>query len=370
VNKKALPKTTARFSPGRLEWLGNHTDYNNGLALAVAIDLGVTAIITLRHDDTIEITSENYPGEKISAHLQELTEKKHPGWSGYVLGVIALFRDAGHLQSGLHITITSTLPEGAGISSSAALECATALALLDLTAAPFGLLELAKLCQRAEHRYVGTQCGLLDQISSLAGQKNHALLIDFHDLSHRAIPVPQHCEFLVFPSGAKHALVAGEYNERKASCEKAARLLGVPHLAQASPEQLRASSHLLDERTRRRALHVVGEIQRVREAIHFLEKNSPHELGRLMYESHDSSVKNFENSHPALDSIVNWLRADGRVWGARLTGGGFGGSVLAFCEKSLSQSVMADYITHAPDSPRPIRCAAGPGGWELAGLAA
>jgi galactokinase len=369
VNKKALPKTTARFSPGRLEWLGNHTDYNNGTALAVAIDLGVTANVDTRNDDIIEITSENYPGEKITSRLQELSEKKYPGWSGYVLGVIALFRDAGYLRSGLQITISSTLPEGAGISSSAALECATALALRDLTTAPFSLLELAKLCQRAEHRYVGTQCGLLDQISSLAGKKNHALLIDFHDLSYRPIPLPQNCEFLVFPSGAKHTLVAGEYNERKASCEKAARLLGVPCLAQASPEQLQASTHLLDERTYRRALHVVGEIRRVRDAIHFLEKNSPHDVGRLMYESHESSVKNFENSHPALDSIVNWLRADGRVYGARLTGGGFGGSVLAFCEKNLSQSVMDDYITHAPDSPRPIRCAAGPGGWELAGLA-
>ncbi len=358
------------FSPGRLEWLGNHTDYNNGVALSVAIDLGVTAVVTRRGDRQVRLRSASREGVQ-SFKLDELTQQIYGGWFGYVLGVVDLFKSDGLIDTGLDVEVRSTLPEGAGLSSSAALECAVGLALLKLSGAKMNLLELAKLCQKAEHYYVGTQCGLLDQISSLAARSGEALVIDFRSLQYHSVKLPEGLCFLVVPSGVKHSLVAGEYNVRKASCEAAARAMGVPDLASADVEMLKLHRGVMDDRVYRRALHVLGEITRVKLAISFLEAGDITSVGRLMWESHKSSQENFQNSCAELDGIVEWFARDGRALGARLSGGGFGGSAIVLCREELAEDLIEDYMKaygKALGDSRPMLCRAGVGGWELAAL--
>jgi galactokinase len=336
-------------APGRLEMLGNHTDYNEGLVLSVAADRYIYLASTPRTDGRIELVSSAFPQREIFA-VDHLVRNPEAPWADYVKGVLVELRRRGVHFSGFSAAIHGTIPIGAGMSSSAALEVATALTVrqlfpfalneVGLAAAPTGhdgrplpalpakeKLLLARLCQAAENQFVGVNCGLLDQISSLFGRAHHVLNIDcrFQTVDH----APLIGEAIVIcDSGVKHALVAGEYNELRRHCESAARALGAKSLRSVEVSYLKANQARLSVRERECANHVVGEIQRVVAAERALRADDHRQFGQYMFQSHESSRDLLKNSCPELDLLVELARAHPACLGARLTGGGFGGATI------------------------------------------
>ncbi len=320
-------------APGRLELLGNHTDYNQGLVLAVAVDRHIHFAASPRSDDRIRLVAAAFaaPEEFRAGHYE-----KNPAapWADYVKGVLDQLYRRGVRPGGFDAAIAGTIPMGAGMSSSAALEVATALAMRRLC--PFQLgtepggekLELARLCQAAENQFVGVQCGLLDQVSSLFGQAHHAIEIDFQNLSVEHVPMLGGVTIVVCNSGVKHQLVGGEYNELRAMCESAARQLGVPFLRAITPQELEAGRARLTAREYQCAFHIVGENTRVAAGAQALRGGDLARFGQFMFESHDSSRDFFHNSTAELDLLVALAREQPGCLGARLTGGGFGGATI------------------------------------------
>ncbi len=326
------------FAPGRVEILGNHTDYNAGVVLSAALQLGITATGRRLESNEIHLASAGIEGiEKISRSpgLQRTGK-----WIDYPLGVAEMLARAGAETGGFEAHFESTLPSGAGLSSSAALEVATAVLLTRLYPFPLTRMDLAKLCRRAENEFVGVNCGLLDQASSVFGEKDHLVYLDCRSETVRAIPFPSHLGILIINSGVKHALTGGEYNERREQCFEAAKRMGVSALRDVTSAQLEAAD--LPDLVKRRARHVVGENERVFEAIDALKRGDEAILGRLMTASHRSSMENFENSIPELDLLVNLATKQKGCLGARLTGGGFGGAIVALVESEASESVLVE----------------------------
>lgn len=315
------------FAPGRVELLGNHTDYNGGLVLAFAVEYGITIRGESRSDRRVMLRSGAFDGVAEST-LDTLQPNRDKPWANYLLGVVAQFKKRGFDGPGFEATDTSDLPAGAGLSSSAALECAMARFLQKLWGTELTDLELARIGQAAEHEYAGVRCGLLDQTTSLFGRRGKIVSIDFSSMAVELLPAPDGCIFVVADSGVKHALATGEYNERRASCETAAKGLGLKTLRDGTPAQLEAAGSRLGTRPLKRARHVMGENARVAAARSALLAGDIDTLGRLMFESHESSRSNFENSCEELDFLVGAARDTGLCIGARLSGGGFGGSTV------------------------------------------
>lgn len=351
---------TRVFAPGRVELLGNHTDYNEGVVLSAALNLGVTVEGERTEDGRIVLASEGFPEVTVSAG-EALSRRGE--WSDYALGVVAMLRDAGAAIGGFRARYSSTLPAGAGLSSSAAMEVATAVLLRDLFGLSMTPLEIAKLGRRAENEFVGVGCGLLDQVSSVFGRRQHAIYLDCRAETVERIPFPAGIDLLVVQSGVAHALNGGEYDERRAQCFEAARLLGVPALRDATSAQLAAAG--LPDLVGRRAAHIVGENERVFEAVEHLRAGRIAEFGRLMSASHESSRHNFENSTPQLDLLVEIARQQLGVHGARLTGGGFGGAIVAAVDSArideIQQAVLAAYRERSGIETRATRCHIGDG---------
>jgi galactokinase len=311
--------TFIAHAPGRVNLIGDHTDYAGGLALPCAIDLGIT-LRGVFDNELITLTSDALDGEVAFAIGDDFPiESVTPTWGRYVAAV-ARESNAGR---GFRAEMTSTLPVGSGLSSSAALEISVALAL-QFDGTP---MRLAELGQRAEVRAVGVPCGLLDQLSIVFGKEHHALLIDFSDLSIVEVPIPEELEIVVIHSGEERQLATSHYSERRRSCEAAAAIVGP--LALASIDDLAG----LDDSLRKRARHVVSECERVRCAAEALRTNDVKLMGALMTQSHVSLRDDFEVSTPALDQLVAALEKIPGVYGARLTGAGFGGCVVALCER-------------------------------------
>jgi galactokinase len=328
------------FAPGRVELLGNHTDYNEGLVLAFAVDRGVTLTGETRTDTTIHLEARDL-GESFTTTTDSLAPEKQATWANYVLGVVAQFQERGFHVPGFRATIESTLPMGAGLSSSAALETATALFLQTILGSELSPLELAKIGQAAEHTYVGVKCGLLDQMTSIYSRDQHATFIDCRTLEVRWIPLPSEARFLVANSNVKHALVTGEYNERRASCETAARQLNLRSLRDATMESLSSQAYRLESLPLKRAQHIVGENNRVTLAAEYLLAGHLEKLGELMFASHESSRTNFENSCPELDQLVTAAQQTPGCLGARLSGGGFGGATINLLREGSEARVQA-----------------------------
>ncbi len=349
------------FAPGRVEILGNHTDYNGGVVLSAALDVGITAAGALRSDGVIRLRSSEV--EEVTVQLPSL----HPAgsWSDYPLGVVKLLREAGAAIPGLDAEFSSTLPVGSGLSSSAALEVATAVLMMELTGFSLSALDTAKLCRRAENEFVGVNCGLLDQVSSIFGAAGQVIFLDCRDETISTIPFPDEAALVVINSGVKHALTGGEYNERRENCFQAARLMRVPALRDVTPDQL--SKARLPDRVHRRAMHVVGENARVFQAREALLNGNMEALGNLMTESHHSSCVNFENSAPELDLLVETARAIPGVWGARLTGGGFGGSIVALVTHNQAEraamEIVRVYNASSHHHGSALVCRPGDGAW-------
>jgi len=316
---------------GRVEVLGNHTDYNQGLVLAMGVEFSTEVRGSIRTDDRLIFEAKDLK-ESWEGSIQNLTPSPERMWTNYILGVLHGLKERGIALRGVNLEISSNLPMGAGLSSSAALTVATQRCLQKLWNFSLPTMEMAKISQEAEHRYAGVKCGLLDPMAILHAKKGHLMLIDFRSLQVESVPFPATSTFVIAACGEKHALIDGEYNERRASCEEAARLLGVSSLREISPAALEQAKAKLPERTYRRALHVVGETDRVSKASLLLQKGNWLGLGKLLDESHESSRVNFENSIPALDHLCAASKKCPGHLGARLSGGGFGGSTLHLVE--------------------------------------
>jgi galactokinase len=333
------------FAPGRVELLGNHTDYNQGLVLSAAIHLGVTVRASRNNSPRITISSATN-GRRTEIDIRNIQPLRSEPWANYPLGVILLLREGGFPLDGTAIAIDSNLPLGAGLSSSAALEVATAFALRELYQLQIGPMQIAKLCQRAENEFVGVQCGLLDQASSVFGQAGKAILLDFRSVTAEPVTLPAEAAILLLESGVPHALTGGEYNERREQCARAAAALGVSALRETTTAAVQAGE--MDPLVKRRALHITGENERVTLGIAALRNGDLQAFGKLMFESHRSSRDNFQNSTPALDCLVAIAEQTPGVYGSRLTGGGFGGSTVSLISRDrageISKSITEQYF--------------------------
>ena len=324
------------LAPGRANLMGEHTDYNDGFVLPFALSQGITAAAARRDDRVLRLSSRQEPGREIAIPLDGLSPGQVAGWAAYPAGIAWALRAAGHHLPGACITIDSDLPAGAGLSSSAALECATALALTAL-AVPgirIGRPALAGIAQRAENEFVGVPSGIMDQSASLLGQVGHLLMLDCRSLDSAQVPFRPGAAgagLLLINTRAKHELSDGEYGARRAECEQAARLLGVPSLR--SITDVAVLDQLADPVLRRRARHVVRDNQRVQLIVALLNPGVAaevdyREIGRLLTQAHASLRDDFEVSWPEADTAVEAALSAGAL-GARMMGGGFGGSVLA-----------------------------------------
>ncbi|MBV9876230.1 MAG: galactokinase [Verrucomicrobia bacterium] len=325
------------FAPGRVEILGNHTDYNEGVVLSAAIDCGVTASVHRLPQRQIEVSSQTNQRTAV-AHLDELSPSAAEPWANYCFGVVRELMAVGWPAHGLGIEIASDLPVGAGLSSSAALEVATAFAAIDLANWSLAPMKIAQLCQKAENEFVGVKCGLLDQASSVFGADNRAILLDFRSITAETCQLPAGVSLLLLNSGIPHALTGGEYNERREQCQTAAAALKVTALRDATTNQVENSD--LDPLVKRRALHITGENERVFAGREALLAGDVDTFGELMFASHESSRHNFENSTPNLDALVEIAQSTNGVIGSRLTGGGFGGSTVSLIRSELAQEII------------------------------
>ncbi|MCW2901092.1 MAG: galactokinase [Streptosporangiaceae bacterium] len=314
-------------APGRVNLIGEHTDYNDGLVLPFALAEGVSVAAAARDDGVLVLRSLQAAGEA-AVRLDGLSPGTSGGWAAYAAGVAWALREAGHEISGADLLVDSDLPQGAGLSSSAALECAVALALCELSGLEIPRPELARLAQRAENDFVGMPCGIMDQSASLLCTADHALLLDCRSGLSTQVPLAlEGLTVLVIDTRASHELVDGEYAARRAECERAAAALGVPALRDV--KDLPAALGALDDKVlRRRTRHVVTENHRVEATVGLLRAGAVAEVGAMLTAAHLSLRDEFEVSWPEADVAVETaVRAGAR--GGRMVGGGFGGSVIA-----------------------------------------
>ena len=336
-------------APGRLELLGNHTDYNGGLVMALAVDKYIYIAASPRNDGEIELASTSFL-ERDRFYIDKIEKNPATAWANYVKGVLLKLRDRGVHFTGFNAAVHGTIPFGAGLSSSAALEMATALIVRALF--PYRLnentldepprrengqlpalsaaekLRIARVGQAAESQFVGVNCGLLDQMSSMFGKEGHVIQIDCLEYTVQHDPMPPGVAVVVADSAVKHDLSAGEYNVLREQCESAARKLGVQFLRFVDPKKLAVNREKLSEREYQCAYHVVGENQRVVFGERALRDGDIYQFGQYLFQSHASSRDYFQNSTRELDALVECAQKLKGCYGARLTGGGFGGATI------------------------------------------
>ena len=346
-------------APGRVNLIGEHTDYNGGYVLPFAINLRTEAAAARRSDHRLSAQSLQRPGEVIEFALDELRTDVDFGWAGYVLGVVWALRERGYDIGGLDIVVDGAVPTGSGLSSSAAIECAVALAALELHDIDIPREELAKIAQFAENNFVGVPCGLMDQMAASVCEADHALFFDVRDDVREQVPFAPHDDdlaLLVIDTRAQHAHAGGEYAERRRSCEQAAKQLDVAFLRDIPASDLdAATSRLDDDVLRRRARHIITENDRVLTTVARLRTGRLREIGPILTASHLSMRDDFEISAPELDTAVDAALAAGAL-GARMTGGGFGGSAIALTEAAavaeVTDAVEAAFLRRGFISPQ------------------
>jgi galactokinase len=344
-------------APGRVNLIGDHTDYNDGFVLPIAVDLECR-IASRPGGDAVRVRSREREGEVVLG--ADGSGEPGPGWGRYAAGVLQALAERGRPRIGFDASVCSSIPIGAGLSSSAALEVAIALAASSAAGFELPPVELALACQEAEHLATGVPCGIMDQLAAIAGRDGAALLIDCRNLSVEPVPLPPSLAVLVVHSGLSRALAESAYAERRAACEAAAAGLGVRALRDANADQVADDP---------RARHVVSENERVLAAAVALRDGDVHALGRLLSESHASLRDDFDVSTPELDALVEALTAAGAL-GARLTGAGFGGCVVALALAEEAGRVSADAceryrrVTGLEPKPFRVRAVAGAGPGE------
>jgi galactokinase len=331
------PEIIAR-APGRIEVIGNHTDYNGGTVLGAAIDRCTWVGLARRADATRRFSSEARPGvvDLRSDAMERVSGAQ--AWVNYPLGVLVAMRDTGlRIPEGFDYMALSNVPSGAGLSSSAAIELSSCLVFLEATGGSLSREALVTLGRKAENEFVGVPCGILDQGVSGFGRRDHLVYIDCRGPRFDTVPLPPGSNFWIFNTHTKHALIDGLYATRHEECMEAARIIGVPLLVDATPAMLAAAETRLPRPAYKRARHVIDEIARVEQAVAALRAGDLAALGRLLYASHRSSRTWFENSSPELDFLVDALEVEEGVHGARLTGGGFGGAVMALTSDAFGE---------------------------------
>ncbi|MCA9898094.1 MAG: galactokinase [Anaerolineales bacterium] len=352
-------------APGRVNLIGEHTDYNDGFVLPMAIDRGIWLSLRPRDDDQVSVHSLDF-GETAVFDLNALATQPPAGsrqkqaqnanlrevgvWAEYLKGVAWALQEAGHTLRGWEGVMTGNVPKGAGLSSSAALELATARAFQQVSGFAWDAAQMAKLSQRAENKWVGVNCGIMDQMISASGQAGHALLIDCRSLETQSVPLPPALDgsgtaVVILDTTTRRGLVDSAYNERRQQCEEAATYFGVSALRDVSISQFLAEADNLAPLTRRRAKHVITENLRTLNAAKAMQNADAALLGQLMNESHTSLRDDFEVTNEALNIIVDIAQAQDGCFGARMTGAGFGGCAVAL----VHEAKVASFVTAVSD---------------------
>jgi galactokinase len=359
-------------APGRVNLIGEHTDYAEGFVMPVAINFATLAAISPRSDGKIVVYSENYSEEKTFDAAAKPIAAKH--WSDYPMGVVAILTGEGHKIPGFSLSLWGDVPLGSGLSSSAALEVVTALAVLSLIGASYPGPVLARLCQRVENEFVGANCGIMDQFISANGKKDHALLLDCRDLSYRLAPIPTNVALVIANTMVKHSVAGGDYPTRRRESEAACAVIashrpGVPFLRDATLEDLEKWGHEMAPKSLMRARHVISENLRTVAASEALLRGDMKELGRLMAEAHASYSGDFEGSCVEADAMVALAQDLPGLIGARLTGGGFGGCTINLVEQSdaaaFAEALGAGYTAQIGVVPEIHICHASDGAHQL-----
>jgi galactokinase len=360
-------------APGRTNLIGEHTDYNDGFVLPAAIDRATWIAIAPREDRILNIHSEHF-NETIKFNLDESAPAPRHHWSDYVRGVAVLLQKSGIPVQGADILIRSDVPLGAGLSSSASLEVATAFALIAQANRELSKLEIAQLCQRAENEFVGAHVGIMDQFVSCFGQSNHAIFLDCRSLAQEAVPLPTNIRLIMCNTMVKHEIASGAYNERRKNCEEAVAILkkvipNIRALRDVTPDLLQQHSNLLPDLLSRRARHVVTENARVLAAREALINNDLESLGALMQKSHASLRDDYEVSCNELDVMANLANNFPGCVGARMTGGGFGGCTINLVRTTQVEQfaihIREGYQGATGIAPEIYSCAASDGASEI-----
>jgi len=360
-------------APGRVNLIGEHTDYNDGFVMPAAIDLSVYVRILPRDDRKLAIRSENFD-DQIEFDLDQPYPHRRGHWSDYVIGVAVTLERAGHRLRGAHLQIRGEVPVGSGLSSSAAVEVATACALTANSHLTIERRELALLCQRAENEFVGAHVGIMDQFVALFGEAQRALLLDCRSLEYKLLPLPDTVNLVICNTMVKHALASSAYNERRAQCEEgvkylAERLPNVKALRDVTLEQLQQYGRGLPDLIYRRCRHVISENARVLSAAAALDQQDLHRFGELMKESHRSLRNDYEVSSRELDLMVEMARKNEGVYGARMTGGGFGGCTVNLVDVAavdeFQRRMANDYYKITTLKPEIYICEAANGAEEI-----
>lgn len=336
------------WTPGRVNLIGEHTDYNDGFVLPAAIDRGVFLAIAPREDRAVHVHALNFQDERTFS-LDALQYDKAHEWSNYLQGVAFVLQEHGPALRGMDAVLWGNLPVAASLSSSAAVEVATAFAFKTLGQLELSLEQLPKLCQRAENVFVGVQCGIMDQFAVTLGQRDHALFLDCRTLAYQRAPVPADLKIVVCDTRKPRTLAASAYNQRRAECEAGAQFFDVKALRDVSLETFHAREQEMPEPIRKRARHVVTENQRVLDTVAALERGDVPTVGALMAASHASLRDDYEVSVRELDLMVELARAQPGCVGARMTGAGFGGAAIALVQENavdnFVKQVGASYVT-------------------------
>ena len=355
------PDLIAR-APGRVNLIGEHTDYNDGFVLPMAIDYDMRIAARARPDRTVRLYSVDLDKQDSFSLDNVRRVGDQPTWADYVRGVADVLQREGYILRGIDAAITGNVPRAAGLSSSAALELAAITAFRLLCALDLGPVCAALLGQRAENEFVGMRCGIMDQFISSLGQADHVLLIDCRSLTYEAVPLPTGARIIVTDSAVRRGLVDSAYNERRAQCEEGARLLGVKALRDVSVEMFEAHQARLPAVVARRCKHIVTEDQRTLDSVEALKCDDLAAFGRLMNESHASMRDWFEITTPEIDALVEIQQKTPGCLGARMTGGGFGGCTVALAQEdavpALIEAVQAQYPARTGKTPTVYVCRA------------
>ena len=342
-------------SPGRINIIGEHTDYNDGFVLPAAIDKAAYLAISLRDDNEIHLLADDL-NEKFTISIDELKPISDVSWPNYILGAVAQFVKKGIAMRGFNAVLTSDVPIGAGLSSSAAVECATTFALNELLQTGFERIEMVKMAQVAEHEYAGVMCGIMDQFASMMGKEDHVIKLDCRSLQYEYVPFKlDHVKILLLDTNVKHSLASSEYNTRRKECAQAVtwvqehepNVTSLRHVTEAMLDKyVLPKDKLID----RRARFIVQEIDRLQRACEDLQKGDINALGKKMFKTHDGLSKMYGVSCDELDYLVDFVRNNDSVIGARMMGGGFGGCTINLVKENavsaLIETISEKYLQH------------------------